>query len=121
MRFFAVLFIVLILKSVLAAQEVPLKDGTYTFEHKFAEAQQQSIKSIQLIVTIKAHHIVIINHDRYDVFPKGIIEEGELMWHAKSGQWIIANTPSDAQAEDVGGCSDGPTVIDLEHRIYWTC
>lgn len=21
----------------------------------------------------------------------------------------------------VGGCSDGPEVIDLEERIYWTC
>ena len=27
----------------------------------------------------------------------------------------------DAGADEVGGCSDGPTVIDLVARIYWTC
>ena len=24
-------------------------------------------------------------------------------------------------ATEVGGCSDGPEVVDLKKRIYWTC
>ena len=106
-----------------ANQEMPLpiKDGEYVFEHKFAEAEQHKIKSIKLNVTIKGRHIIVINNDRFDVFPKGVLEEGTLMWHSSSGQWIIGNNPSDKDEIDVGGCSDGPTVIDLEKQIYWTC
>lgn len=43
------------------------------------------------------------------------------MWHAASGQWIVGYEPGDAAAPCLGGCSDGPAVIDLEKRIYWTC
>lgn len=103
------------------ASPQPLSDGDYTFKHKFAEANQSEIESINLLVKIKGNHIVVINNDRFDVFPKGLIEEGTLMWHAKSGQWIIGSTPDDIEAPEVGGCTDGPTVIDLINKIYWTC
>ncbi len=43
------------------------------------------------------------------------------MWHAKSKHWIIGDNAKDKQAEEVGGCSDGPQVIDLKRGIYWTC
>lgn len=99
----------------------PLADGKYIFEHKFAEVGHHKIESIKLSVIIKGNHITVINNDRSDVFPKGLLEEGTLMWHAKSSEWIIGNSTSDRNAVDVGGCSDGPTVVDLEKRIYWTC
>jgi hypothetical protein len=107
--------------AVAAEQKMPLKDGEYIFEHKYAEAEQHNIKSISLIVTIREYHIVVTNKDRFEVFPKGVIEEGTLMWHSKSGQWIIGTSPSDKDADEAGGCTDGPMVIDLEKRIYWTC
>jgi len=102
-------------------KQIPLKDGEYTFEHKYAEAEQHQIKSITLIVKIVGKHIMVINNDHDDVFPMGVLEEGTLMWHSESSQWIIGQNPSDANAPEVGGCSGGPTVIDLEKRIYWTC
>ena len=43
------------------------------------------------------------------------------MWHSASGQWIIGQSPADKAAAEVGGCSDGPPVIDLTARIFWTC
>ena len=109
--------------SLPAGQEMvpPLKDGNYIFEHKYEEAEQHTIKSIKLNVKITGNHIVVINNDRFDVFPKGILEEGTLMWHSQSQQWIIGTTPSDKDAQEVGGCTGGPTVVDLEKRIYWTC
>ena len=100
---------------------IPLNDGEYSFEHKYAEAEQSKIKSINVIVKLKGNHITVINRDRYDVFSKGVLEDGELIWHPKSRQWIIGHTPSDRELDDVGGCTDGPTVIDLINRIYWTC
>lgn len=100
---------------------MPLEDGEYIFQHKYAEAEQYRIRSIELLVEIRGNHIVVINNDRSDVFPMGVLEEGTLMWHSKSGQWIIGTVPSDSDADEVGGCTDGPTVIDLQKRIYWTC
>jgi len=99
----------------------PLKDGHYIFAHKFAEAEQHNIESIKLDVEIKGNQITVTNNDSDDVFPKGLIDQGTVVWHRKSKQWIIAEDKSDENAEDVGGCSDGPTVIDPIKRIYWTC
>lgn len=123
LNIFFLLFVSLVGCSVGVEQEkrIPLKDGEYIFEHKFAEANQERIKSIKLLVKIKGKHIIVINNDRFDVFPMGLVDEGELMWHSKSGQWIIGNSSTDKNEADVGGCSDGPTVVDLKRKIYWTC
>ncbi|MDH5180631.1 MAG: hypothetical protein OEZ39_19360 [Gammaproteobacteria bacterium] len=98
---------------------LPLKDGVYQFKHKFAEHPQMD--SITLEASIKNGRISLVNKDRADVFPLGLIDEGELVWHEKSQEWIISTDPADLNAEDVGGCSDGPTVVDLKEKIYWTC
>lgn len=54
-------------------------------------------------------------------FPMGVIVDGTLAWHAQSRQWIVIQTKSERNAKDVGGCSEGPEVIDLINKIYWTC
>jgi hypothetical protein len=104
-----------------SSPEPPLPSGDYVFKHKFAEAEQSSIPSIELNVQIRGRHIVLINNDRTDVFPAGVIAEGTLMWHMASGKWIIGTEAADANATEVGGCFDGPDVVDLEGRVYWTC
>lgn len=121
MKAFAIAILFLFTATSVKAVELPIADGDYIFTHKYAEAEQSSIKSINLLVKISGHHIVVINSDRFEVFPEGVLEEGILMWHTKSQQWIIGSSPSDKEVLDVGGCSDGPTVVDLEKRIYWTC
>ena len=112
---------VLAIAACQSSTEPPLASGDYVFEHKFAEAEHSSIPSIKLNVQIRGRHIVLTNNDKTDVFPAGVIEEGTLMWHATSGQWIIGTAPGDVDAPGVGGCSDGPAVVDLERKIYWTC
>lgn len=99
----------------------PLRDGEYVFRHMYAEAEHYRIKSIEVLVKISGNHVVVINNTCSDVFPIGVLEEGTLIWHSESRQWIIGTAPSDIDAEEVGGCTDGPTVIDLQNRIYWTC
>ena len=110
---------VLAISACESAPEPPLSSGDYKFVHRFEE--HPNIPSILLDVQIRGRHIVVINNDRTDVFPAGLIEEGTLMWHAGSGQWIIGMKPDDAHATDVGGCSDGPEVVDLQARVFWTC
>jgi hypothetical protein len=107
------------LSAVAATLRQPIHSGRYIFQHKFAE--HPNMPSISLIATISGQHIVLINEERSDVFPKGVLAEGTLMWHAASGQWIIGTSKSDKNAKEVGGCSTGPDVVDLLKHIYWTC
>jgi hypothetical protein len=101
------------------APSLPIESGEYKFQHRFSE--QPGIKSISLTAKISGTEIVLINKRRSDVFPKGVVAQGTLMWHSGSRQWIIGQEASDQWAQDVGGCSDGPEVIDLQNKIYWTC
>ena len=101
------------------ASTSPIPSGQYTFQHRSAE--HRTLPSVPLIARIDALHITLINQTQSDIFPKGIVAEGTLMWHAASKQWIIGTRDSDRHAKEVGGCSDGPEVIDLQQKIYWTC
>ena len=96
-----------------------LVSGDYVFAHRFEE--HPDIPSTELAVQIRGRQVTIINNGPTDVFPRGLIEQGTLIWHAKSGQWIIGTNAADANAADLGGCSDGPSIIDLQRKIYWTC
>ena len=102
-----------------AAKLLPIETGQYKFHHHFAE--QPSIPSITVDVRIDGRHIVVTNNDKTDVFPQGVLAEGTLMWHGASEQWIIGNSPGDAELADVGGCSNGPEVVDLKNQVFWTC
>jgi hypothetical protein len=113
--------LVLANSNVCLAKEpaLPIASGQYKFEHRFAE--QPNMKSIPLLAVIKGRKIALINQTRSKVFPYGNIADGTLMWHAASKQWIIGSSKADRTAPYVGGCSDGPDVVDLKRKIYWTC
>ena len=110
---------VLIAMPACASEPLPLASGEYRFRHRFYE--HPSIPSIDVTAKIVGRRIAILNPSSGPVFPSGTLAEGTLMWHAASKQWIIGRSDADARAEEVGGCSDGPEVVDLERRIYWTC
>jgi hypothetical protein len=97
----------------------PISSGEYACHHRFSE--QPNIPSIAVTAKISGRHIVLINSSQSDVFPLGVIAEGTLMWHRASKQWIIGHNRSDGTAKEVGGCSDGPEVVDLQQKVYWTC
>jgi hypothetical protein len=102
-----------------SAPPVPLPSGEYEFAHRFSE--QPTIPSVCLTVRIDAAHVMVVNPKASGPFPAGVIDEGTLMWHAASEQWIIGREEADRTLRDVGGCSGGPEVIDLQNRVYWTC
>jgi len=97
----------------------PIRSGQYNFLHRFAE--QPNIAGTPVTVKIKGHHITVINNTQSDGFPKGIIADGTLMWHATSKQWIIGTGKTDHFAKEVGGCSAVPEIVDLQNMIYWSC
>ena len=101
-------------------QSAPLPDGDYTFAHRFAE--HPTMLSITMHVRVRGQRVAVTNDDGpTDVFERGVVDEGLLLWHAASRQWIIGDTEADKDAPEVGGCSGGPEVIDLAKKIYWTC
>ena len=101
------------------APKPPLKAGSYTFQHRYAE--QPTMGSFTVRVHIKGQRITVVNPHTGQVFPKGVIAKGLLLWNAPTGQWIIGETETDRDNSEVGGCSAGPEVVDLVKRIYWTC
>lgn len=99
--------------------EVPLADGHYRFRHRFAEHPDMASQHVE--VRIDGRRVWVRNTEGGGALPLGALEEGWLMWHAAAGRWVIAQTAADRQAPEVGGCSDGPTWIDLQQQVYWTC
>jgi hypothetical protein len=43
------------------------------------------------------------------------------MKHRRTGKWIIGHNPGDKDAQEVGGCSEGPSVVDFNHKKFWLC
>ncbi len=107
------------LEAAMLAPSLPLQSGEYIFQHRFYE--HPGLPSIRVTASISGRHIVLNNEIASGAFPKGIIAEGTLIWHKASGEWIIGQDVPDGDADEVGGCSDGPEVVDLRERIYWTC
>jgi hypothetical protein len=103
------------------ADTIPL-DGTYRFDVAFAEWEGKSMGE-KVTVVIKGDSIKVVyegdrnltNAKRGDVFSKGI-----LVKH-KTGVWIIGKSKFDAQVDEIGGCSGGPTIVDFKSRKYWMC
>ncbi|WP_051240105.1 hypothetical protein [Arenimonas composti] len=97
----------------------PLASGTHDFEHRYAE--HPDMPSLRLRVRIDGSHVIVDNPQAANPFPAGVIDEGRLMWHPVAKRWIIGHEDSDRLRRDVGGCSDGAHVIELEKRVFWTC
>src|SRR5262245_33004444 len=101
------LVLIPLLASCAAATQpsVPVPSGQYIFQHRFAE--HPNMPSVSMTARIDGAHIILVNEAQSSAFPKGVVADGTLMWHAGSRQWIIGKTGADSHAKEVGGCSDG--------------
>jgi len=97
------------------------KNGTYTYAVAFAEWNGKS-NGATCTVKIKGDSVTVIHNGGNLTGTKGeIIDKGILMKHTKTGKWIIAHSKEDKDAKEVGGCSDGPAVIDFKRKKFWMC
>ena len=115
------LIFIFIISSLLSYSQKP-KNGTYTYSIAFEEWGGKSLGAT-CTVRIKGNSIWIIHNGKANLTGKKgeIMDEGVIMKHKKTGKWIIAHSPKDAYAKDIGGCSDGPSVIDFKHKKWWKC
>jgi hypothetical protein len=98
-----------------------LKNGTYRFIIRDYEYHGQEVGTCR--VTIKGNRIKAIytSHGLTNIQTGDVFDEGLLLWHRKTKQWIIGQTPKDAHAKEVGSCSGGPRVVDLKKKVIWHC
>ena len=99
-----------------------LKNGTYKFSIRDAEYYSHPIVA-KCKVIIKGNKIKVIYTDTTltNIKYGDIFDEGILIKNKKTKKWIIGTSKKDADAEEVGGCSDGPRVIDLKKKELWNC
>ena len=98
------------------------KNGTYIYEVSYAEWEGRSLGATCTVI-VKGDSIAVFLNDRLTKKYKNedIIGQGIIMQHKATGKWSIGQNPSDKYAKDIGGCSDGPQVIDFKHRRFESC
>lgn len=98
------------------------KNGIYKYTVAFAEWNGESLGSTCTVI-IKGDSIRVIHNGKGTLSGnKGdIIDQGILVKHTKTGNWIIAHSIEDKDAAEVGGCSEGPSVIDFRRKKFWRC
>ncbi|MBN2729608.1 MAG: hypothetical protein JXR53_10325 [Bacteroidales bacterium] len=104
-----------------STNEIPA-DGQYRFDIAFAEWRGESMGE-KVTIVIKGDSIKVVYEGDGQICEKGkreILDEGVIMKH-KSGDWIIGKDPSDVNLDEVGGCTDGPAVIDFKNKKFWMC
>lgn len=94
-------------------------NGTYIYDVAFAEWQGKSMGA-KVEVQIKGDSIFVYSYQGLSGEKGELIDSGILVKHRK-GEWIIAHSPNDRNADEIGGCSDGPSIIDLENEKFWLC
>jgi hypothetical protein len=98
------------------------KDGTYTYAIAWAEWGGKSLGATCTVI-IKGDSIKVIHNGKPNVTGKrgDIYAQGIIMKHTKTGKWIIGQSKKDKDAKEIGGCSDGPPVIDFKNKRFWSC
>jgi hypothetical protein len=96
------------------------KNGIYSYKIAWEEFQGKSLGST-CTVRINGDSITIINDGSITGEKGGILDQGLIMKHKKTGKWIIAHKAKDIYAKEIGGCSEGPAVIDFKLRVFYSC
>lgn len=96
-------------------------DGKYTYDIAFAEWGGKSMGE-KVTVIIKDETIEVKYEGGGSLTAKKgeILDEGMILKHT-SGVWIITTDKTDVDAEEVGGCTDGPNTIDFIEAKFWMC
>lgn len=95
------------------------KDGTYIYEVAFAEWEGKSLDA-KVEVVIDGDSIIVKNYQGLSGKRGDVLDSGIISQH-KSGEWIIAHSDADKNFEEIGGCSNGPVMIDFKNGKIWLC
>lgn len=107
--------------SLISFSQIP-KSGIYIY--KYCDAEYNKCLSTCKVV-IKGNKITIyatkeLSKSITNLKEGDIIDKGFILKHV-SGKWIIGHNLKDKNAKEIGGCSEGPTIIDFKKKEFWTC
>lgn len=94
------------------------KEEVYTIT--FAEWADKST-NVSCIVIRQDSLFTIINDGSLGGEKGQVIDSGIIRIHKETGQTILSKKPEDVDAPEVGGCTDGPIVVDLVNKIIVFC
>ena len=120
MKYILTAFAVLFIASWTIAQKP--KDGIYTYSIAFAEWQGKSLGATCTVI-VKGDSIKVLHNGKGNLTGKkgDILDQGIIIKHTKTGKWIIGHSSKDKDAKEIGGCSDGPSIIDFTRKKFWSC
>ncbi len=120
MKILQITCLLLLIYYVTLAQKA--KDGTYTYSIAFAEWQGKPLGATCTVI-IKGDSVKVVHNGKGNLTSKkgDILDQGIIMKHNKTGKWIIGHSSKDKNAKEIGGCSDGPSVIDFKRKSFWSC
>jgi hypothetical protein len=116
-----ILLCIILSASIVSFAQKP-KDGTYTYSIAFSEWGGKSLGTTCTVI-IKGDSIKIIHNGKAGLTGKkdDVLEQGIIMKHIRTGKWIIGHSVKDKEAKEIGGCSEGPSIIDFKGKKYWVC
>ena len=114
-----ILFAAFSVSSLCVLAQIP-KSGTYTYKVAFDEWGGKTLGAT-CIVIIKGHGIKVINDGSLTGKKGDILEEGTIMKHKRTGKYIIGHNPNDVNSKEIGGCGDGPMIVDFKHKKVISC
>ncbi|HMQ11493.1 MAG TPA: hypothetical protein PKC21_10370 [Oligoflexia bacterium] len=100
----------------------PWKDGNFIFDLVFAEHAKKTM-GCELDVHINENVLTarlkkscnLSKTKAGDVFVSG-----QIMHHS-SGPWVIIEDKSDLDKKEIGGCTDGPLIVNFKNKSIETC
>jgi hypothetical protein len=117
---FLIPFVCFILITNFATAQKP-QSGTYTYVIVWDEFGGKDLGNTCTVIINKDSIKVVHNGKPNLTGNKGdVLVQGILLKH-KSGKWIIGHSKKDSNASEIGGCSDGPVVIDFKRKIVYLC
>ena len=109
----------LLISTGLFAQNENIPQGNFEYELYFSEWEGR-MENTPCSVKIHGNRIEVYKNENTNISGERLIVKGILVKH-KSGKWIIANSESDKNAEEIGGCTGGPIPIDFKSKVIEWC
>jgi hypothetical protein len=97
------------------------KSGIYIYKVAFVEWKGKSLGQTVIVKIIDDSIYIIHNGGSLSGVKGEIIDQGIIMKHTSTGKWIIGHSTNDKESKEIGGCSEGPRVIDFKRKRFWLC
>jgi hypothetical protein len=119
MRNLILLTFSIVVSNISVAQKA--KNGSYTYTIRWDEFGGKDLGNTCTVIVYNDSIKVIHNGKTNLTGNKGdLLYQGIILKH-KSGKWIIGHSRKDRSAKEIGGCAEGPTLIDFKQKIIWLC